>query len=181
MLCTKCGNKLPSGSTTCKFCGYQMTTDDNDEVANIIDVKPVFEKTNTVSKKTFRVLDVFFIILSINLIAMPFVMIPLAAIEYSLTVMFFVCSIISVFIELLGIYLINHITVNKKALRKISTIGIYIGILTMMFSLTFIISLYVIKDLDTLNTFKDYLASIIGISIASLIYGIVTKLLIKYS
>lgn len=182
MFCTKCGNKLQPNTKTCKFCGYEMTIEDDEEVANIVEVKPIEKNKISNTKNTdVNKSNQLFIIFSILLIVIPFILTPLAYIGYKLTALFFVCLIIAIFIELLGIYMLNNLLENKKNMIKISKYTTYLGFLTLVFSLTIILVAFFMDSMSIITQYQNIVATLICIGTFSLTYSGVSLLLVKYS
>ena len=186
MFCAKCGNKIPANTLTCKFCGYEMSEDDDEEVAKIKVVPTT--KNHPITKDNTRsinnnngTINKIFLILAVVLILTPFILIPLAYAEYKLTLFFVVSCIMGIFVQLLGIYLTNNLCENKNRLLKAAKYGIYLSAACLAFTITFVAASTSMNSDQLIDKYQNLLVSLISISVLSLVYTITSKLLIKYS
>ena len=179
MLCNKCGNKLPPNATYCKYCGYQL----DDEEKEIIEVKEVKKETKQIKEKEINTtaLNKIFVVLSILLILVPFIFLPLAYLEYQLSSLFFVCVIISLFVQLLGTFVLNNLVSNSKRINTLTKYSIFLGITLLIFSLTFIIASIALEHSEYINDYQNLIATLLSIGTLGILFPIELKLLQKYS
>lgn len=130
MFCTRCGNKMSPTSNVCPYCHY---CEDKKETNNlVIDAHLHQDAINKKPSYFFRYISFVLIMISLvtNILFFWF---------YGTSKEFFIAIPTSIFIMIIGSYMLTKSLVNTKIMKTSSKIAIILGIVILAISLIFLI------------------------------------------